>query len=134
DYHEYEDDEQVAGGGSVHAPWRRELVAKNAEVSGPSRAGADQRLNLPGEHSYVVLEAEGKGHYVGCVLHLDTDEPGWWGEGDDMFFIDDEAWPPRLHGTGMEDYFCGAWNYNKLAQTDCNPYYGYSFKGNNDYT
>lgn len=134
DYQEYEDDRQVEGCGRFHASWRREHVTKKPELIGPNRVGHDQRLNLSGRDNYTVLEAEGTGHYVGCILHLDTDEHGWWGEGDDMFFIDDDAWPPRLHGTGMEDYFCGAWNYNKLAQTDCNPYYGYHFKGNSDYT
>ena len=29
----------------------------------------------------------------------------WYGEGDDMIFIDDDEWPPSLHGTGTEDYF-----------------------------
>jgi len=77
---------------------------------------------------------QGRGHYVGCCLHVDTDETGWWGEGDDMFFIDGEPWPPRLHGTGTEDYFCGAWNYNQLSVPYSTPYYGYHFKGNADYT
>ncbi len=27
----------------------------------------------------------------------------WYGEGDDMFFIDGEKWPPSLHGTGTEE-------------------------------
>lgn len=134
DYHEYSDPAIVQDTGRFHASWRRELVVKKEEIEGPNRAGEVQRLNMTGRNNYVVLDTEGKGHFVGCVLHLDTNEPGWWGEGDDMFFIDGESWPPRLHGTGMEDYFCGAWNYNKLAQTDCKPYYGYHFKGNNDYT
>jgi hypothetical protein len=68
------------------------------------------------------------------LLHIDTNEPGWWGEGDDMFFVDGEAWPPHLHGTGTEDYFCGAWNYNKLDRPFAAPYFGYHYKGNADYT
>ncbi len=51
-----------------------------------------------------------------------------------MFFIDGEPWPPELHGTGTEDYYCGAWNYAQLRQPWCAPYYGYSYKGNADYT
>lgn len=120
--------------GRFHACWRREIVRKQDEAAGPNAAGRFQALNTTGANNYVVLEAEGRGHYVGCVLHLDTNFPRWWGEGDDMFFIDGEPWPPRLHGTGMEDYFCGAWNYNLLQQPYCTPYYGYSFKGNSDYT
>jgi hypothetical protein len=33
----------------------------------------------------------------------------WWGEGDEMVFVDGESWPPQFHGTGTEDYFDGAW-------------------------
>ncbi len=134
DYHEYANPSMVEGLGRFHASWHRELVLKKDEVQGPNRNGDVQRLNSTGEENYVVLETEGKGHFVGCVLHLDTNETGWWGEGDDMFFIDGEPWPPRLHGTGMEDYFCGAWNYNNLSKVDNTPYYGYHFKGNQDYT
>ena len=33
----------------------------------------------------------------------------WWGEGDDMIWVDGYKWPPDLHGTGSEDYFNQAW-------------------------
>jgi hypothetical protein len=123
DYQEY--DKLMEGVGKFHANWRRELVIRK-----PDRTN----LNITGNDNYLILDAEGKGHYVGCCLHIDTNEPGWWGEGDDMFFVDGESWPPNMHGTGTEDYFCGAWNYNVLTQPYCTPYYGYSFKGNSDYT
>jgi len=35
---------------------------------------------------------------------------GWWGEGDDMFFVDGERLP-SINGTGTEDYFLGAWDF-----------------------
>jgi hypothetical protein len=57
----------------------------------------------------------------------------WWGEGDDMIFIDGDA-KPTLNGTGLEDYFCGAWNFNLLNREYNFPYFGYSRKGNADYT
>jgi len=111
--------------GRFHAQWRREhCVAEELP---------DEK-NLDGAGNYVILDAKGRGHYVGCHLDIDAQTPGWWGEGDDMFFIDGEKWPPSLHGTGTEDYFCGAWNYNRLQQTFCTPYYGYHFKTNADYT
>jgi hypothetical protein len=50
-----------------------------------------------------------------CVDHL---YKGWWGEGDDMIFIDREGsreWPPDMHGTGSEDYLCHAWGMQKAA-------------------
>ncbi len=132
DYQEFAHPE--ADVGRFHAHWRRQLVTKAAAPEGPQARGNIGRLNIGGKDNYVVLDAEGKGHYVGCHIDLDTNETGWWGEGDDMFFIDGEAWPPALHGTGTEDYFCGAWNYNNLQQTFYTPYYGYHFKGNDDYT
>jgi hypothetical protein len=64
--------------------------------------------NLTGDRNYVILDVRGNGQYVGCNLNVDVFERqvnDWYGEGDDMIFIDGEPWPPRLHGTGTEDYF-----------------------------
>jgi DUF2961 family protein len=60
--------------------------------------------------NYVLLDADGDGQYVGCVLNVDVRDRqvnDWYGEGDDMIFIDGESWLPRLHGIGTEDYFAG---------------------------
>ena len=68
--------------------------------------------NTTGEGNYVILEAEGRGHYCGCNLNIhnlsDSALWNWPGEGDDMIFIDDEK-TPSLHGTGTEDYVNMAW-------------------------
>ncbi|MGI8383463.1 DUF2961 domain-containing protein [Robertmurraya sp. P23] len=77
----------------------------------------------------VILDAEGKGHYVGCVLNIDNfdasnQEYTWPGEGDDMFFIDGEEWPPSIHGTGTEDYFNAAWGFPSGEYAG--PYHGVS--------
>lgn len=117
-----------------HANFRRELVVKKPCLIGPNRAGSEERLNITGDDNYVILQAQGKGHYVGCFVHLDTNETGWWGEGDEMIFIDGESWPPEIHGTGMEDYFLSAWNYAHVKSAFCTPFFGYSVKGNDDYT
>ncbi|MGB2905533.1 MAG: glycoside hydrolase family 172 protein [Candidatus Aminicenantaceae bacterium] len=61
----------------------------------------------PGQN-YVFLEAEGQGHYVGCNLSILQRAMGWWGEGDDMIYVDGEDFP-SLYGTGSEDYFSDAW-------------------------
>ena len=58
--------------------------------------------------NYTMMEAKGKGHYVGCFLYVRSNDGGWWGEGDDMIYIDG-AKKPQLNGTGTEDYFCHAW-------------------------
>lgn len=67
-----------------------------------------EQYNLTGKDNYIILQAEGVGHYCGCnmnIFNTSTDsQHDWIGEGDDMIFIDDEPFP-RLHGTGMEDYF-----------------------------
>lgn len=85
--------------------------------------------NLTGQDNYVILDARGRGHYVGCVLSIDNHDASnqdftWPGEGDDMFFIDGEAWPPSLHGTGTEDYFGAAWGFPSGAYAG--PYHGIS--------
>ncbi len=71
--------------------------------------------NLDGKDNYVALETTGSGHYVGCTLAVRHFQGSWWGEGDDMIFIDDDTWPPSLHGTGMEDYFGHAWGMQRNA-------------------
>ena len=60
--------------------------------------------------NYTILQASGRGHYVGCFLYVRANEPGWWGEGDDMIYIDGDK-EPTLHGTGAEDYFCHSWGF-----------------------
>ena len=66
--------------------------------------------NLYGEGNYVWLEATGRGHFVGVTMSVLQNQDGWWGEGDDMFFIDG-AKLPSIEGTGSEDYFTGAWDF-----------------------
>ncbi|HEY3282714.1 MAG TPA: glycoside hydrolase family 172 protein [Armatimonadota bacterium] len=61
---------------------------------------------------YVFLEAEGRGHFVGCNLSIRSHERLWWGEGDDRFYIDGDP-EPTLAGTGSEDYFCEAYGIRK---------------------
>ncbi len=65
----------------------------------------------PGE-DYTILDARGDGHFVGCQLSVAQRTDGWWGEGDDFFYIDGER-VPSLKGTGSEDYFCDAWGIRK---------------------
>lgn len=84
-----------------HARYRQEMPAK------------------PGD--YTLLETEGAGHYVGTVYSVQQVELGWFGEGDDRFYIDGEE-QPSLRGTGTEDYFGDAWGFRAFAT----PYYGVS--------
>lgn len=69
--------------------------------------------------NYVILEAQGKGHYVGTIMSVHARSNGWIGEGDDFFFIDGET-EPSLRGTGTEDYVGDAWGFRRFD----GPYYG----------
>jgi hypothetical protein len=77
--------------------------------------------------NYLIADIQGRGQYVGTVLSVYLSSPGWFGEGDDFFFIDGEK-EPSLRGTGTEDYFCDGWGFR---QQD-GPFYGAPFFEGND--
>ncbi|UCE85883.1 MAG: DUF2961 domain-containing protein [Deltaproteobacteria bacterium] len=84
------------------------LDAQRPVGAGLGLGGPWSEPNLTGVENYTILDVRGRGQYVGCVLNVDVFERqvnDWYGEGDDMIFVDGEPWPPRLHGTGTEDYF-----------------------------
>lgn len=70
---------------------------------------------LAWKNNYLILDAVGKGHYIGCNISVSNFEGSWWGEGDDMMWIDGYKWPPELHGTGSEDYLNQAWGMQPNA-------------------
>jgi D-arabinan exo alpha-(1,3)/(1,5)-arabinofuranosidase (non-reducing end) len=82
---------------------------------------AQYRQEYPVEQGtdYLILETEGKGHYVGTVLAVRTRSPSWFGEGDEKIYIDGED-KPSIWGTGTEDYFLSAWG----LKTTTTPYFG----------
>lgn len=67
------------------------------------------------KNNYVILDTKGRGHYIGCNLSVTNFQGTWWGEGDDMIWVDGYKWPPDLHGTGSEDYFNHAWGMQPIA-------------------
>jgi hypothetical protein len=83
------------GLGHFHAKWHRDLAAVRE----------DRRPD------WVMLSAGGRGRFCGVMLHVWNPRGGWWGEGDEKFFVDGEKFPSTF-GTGSEDYFGYAW---------CNP-------------
>ncbi len=68
------------------------------------RKGGDRWPDWP------LLVVEGRGRYVGMTEHI-WKFGGWWGEGDEKFFIDGEMYPSTA-GTGSEDYIGYAWAAN----------------------
>jgi len=86
-----------------HAQYRQSAPCVPVVSSGP-------KINLDGKQNYVYCETRGRGHLMGVTLGVLQNANAWWGEGDDMIFIDDES-KPAITGTGSEDYFLGSWNF-----------------------
>jgi hypothetical protein len=77
----------------LHAQWRRSNPLPYAEV-------------------HTLLDGvRGKGHYVGTYIAWGVNNNGWWGEGEIKFYLDGDQAFPTICGTGTEDYFGGAWNF-----------------------
>ena len=104
----------------LHACWKRLDPCPGWGPDLQTNTPETNVANLDASGNYVVLDAEGTGHYVGCNLSVFHRQNSWWGEGDEMIFIDDDTWPPSLHGTGTEDYFNHAWGMQRQAY----PYHG----------
>jgi hypothetical protein len=69
---------------------------------------------LPAEPQFLdwrMLDGTGPGRFVGVMLGVMNTQQGWWGEGDEKVWVDDDTFPSYI-GTGSEDYFGYAW---------CNP-------------
>ena len=111
-----------AGTARFHAWYNRELTEALPDGENEWSLLGPQRENTTGADNYLVADIQGRGHYVGVNYFVQSPSPMWYGEGDDMFFIDGEAWPPSLHGTGTEDYFNTSWSPNTEFS---HPYYGY---------
>ena len=84
-----------------HAQYRQ--ATPNLAIKGDGK-------NLNGENNYVWMEAQGRGQFAGVTMSVLENADEWWGEGDDMFFVDGETLP-SINGTGTEDYFLGAWDF-----------------------
>lgn len=74
----------------------------------------------------TICETTGRGHFVGTVVTVLANSDGWWGEGDDNWYIDG-AKTPAISGTGTEDYFCGAWDFGHAFQR---PFFGVTWYDN----
>lgn len=87
----------------VHAPLSRPI-----ETLGRFHAKWHRDAFLPVEPErdidWTMLKTEGRGRFCGVMLHVWNLQVGWWGEGDEKFFVDGEKFPSTF-GTGSEDYF-----------------------------
>lgn len=74
----------------------------------------NESLHLePGKNHMILNKIQGKGTFVGTFMTFKTDFTTWWGEGEVKFFIDGDDRFPTICGTGTEDYFGGAWNFEQ---------------------
>jgi hypothetical protein len=99
------------GLGHFHAKWHR-------------GTGAMPKDRFP---DWVMLQTQGRGRFCGAMLHVWNPMGGWWGEGDEKFFVDGEKFPSTF-GTGSEDYFGYAWCSPALFQR---PYHCQTMTENN---
>ncbi len=68
---------------------------------------------LPYKQPYTIVnDIKGTGHYIGTALAWGVNNNGWWGEGEIKFYIDGDTDFPTICGTGTEDYFGGAYNWD----------------------
>jgi hypothetical protein len=101
--------------GRFHAQYRQAAPCKG--VSNDWKSNGDQSANgiknLDGKDNYVFFEATGRGHFVGVTQSVLQNQDGWFGEGDDMIYIDGDKLP-TINGTGTEDYYNGAWDFSSI--------------------
>lgn len=83
-----------------------------------------RRVNpVPYKQVYTILDGvKGKGQYVGTYLSVGVHSDGWWGEGEMKFYIDGDKAFPTINGTGTEDYFGGAYNFENQATHKYQPF------------
>jgi len=98
--------------------WQVDWVQLDALPGETPYFHAQYRQEYPavGGRDYLLADIEGRGHYVGTVMSLTLAQDGWFGEGDDFFYIDGEE-IPSLQGTGSEDYFNDAWGFRQRTGT-----------------
>jgi len=107
--------------GRFHAWFNREVTEADPVVGENEwTTFAPFGKNPTGERNYLVADIKGRGHFVGLNYYVHSPSPMWYGEGDEMIFIDGDT-KPTLVGTGTEDYFNTAWCPKEVYM---HPYFG----------
>ncbi|MEN8255266.1 MAG: glycoside hydrolase family 172 protein [Verrucomicrobiota bacterium] len=91
---------------SIPADWGRFHVTWSREAGATEASRNFGKQNAPCK---IVLNRKGRGKYVGTLIQVDWPRNEWWGEGDWLFWTDENEWPPSYHGTGSEEYFNSGW-------------------------
>lgn len=108
--------------GRFHAWYNHELTEALPEGETEWGLVGAQTNNVDGAGNYLFADIKGEGQFVGINYYVHSPSPMWYGEGDDMFFIDGEK-KASLLGTGTEDFFNTSWCPNSIF---AHPYYGYA--------
>lgn len=114
--------------GRFHAWYNKQLTGPADSVENEHWMFGPGVANKTGKDNYLIADIKGKGHFVGVNYYVHSPTPYWYGEGDDMIFIDGDELP-ALSGTGTEDYFNTSWGAPKVPYST--PYFGYA-RVNND--
>ena len=104
-----------------------------------SRFHACYNRSNPTGGMHTILDVQGRGHYVGNILHVYSKSWRWWGEGDTDFLLDGK---PCKHTPGTEDEYgsCfdlglgfnhGVCGYIEGGHADVNARWGVNYHGHN---
>jgi hypothetical protein len=108
--------------GRFHAWFNREITDATPEGENEWGTLGKQGENKSGENNYLIADLKGKGQFVGVNYYVQSPTPMWYGEGDEMVFIDGEKLP-SIVGTGTEDYFNSSWCPKEIYD---HPYFGWA--------
>jgi hypothetical protein len=107
--------------GRFHAWYNREITEALPEGENEWSTLGKQGNNPTGEGNYLFADIKGKGHFIGVNYYINCPTTMWYGEGDEMVFIDGETFP-SIVGTGTEDFFNTSWCPKEIFY---HPYFGY---------
>ena len=107
--------------GRFHAWFNKELTEALPEGENEWGLLGKQGMNKNGTGNYLFADIKGKGQFVGVNYYINCPTTMWYGEGDEMVFIDGDTLP-TLNGTGTEDFFNTSWSPKELFS---HPFYGY---------
>jgi hypothetical protein len=110
-----------ANTGRFHAWFNCELTETLPEGENEWALLGKQGKNIKGEGNFLFADIKGKGQLVGLNYYVNNPSTMWYGEGDEMIFIDGDTLP-TISGTGTEDFFNTSWSPKELFS---HPYYGY---------
>lgn len=107
--------------GRFHAWYNHEVT--EALPTGENEWGllGETGKNRSGKDNYLFADIRGKGQFVGVNYYVNCPSTMWYGEGDEMVFIDGDT-IPAFNGTGTEDFFNMSWCPKEPYQ---HPYFGF---------